>query len=318
MQLPSIYDNWAMRHLMSLKHLIAAGLEMFHLAPEWAVRALFYVYTPDYTYMNSGVRCLHLLCHHLNRLGYRSYVNTQVTNPNLNTPFADAAMLDQFRQNGLADIVIYPEIIAGNPLNAERVVRYLLNRPGYFTGVGVEAYGDGDFFIHFADEFLPTGLKSLRLQIPLVDQDVYRLPEQPVTRDTFSIYAARYQPDIASFPAWVTNQEIISLSAPRTPQSLASLYQRSRAFISGERTSACNEAIHCGCPVIIVPNEKFNHKPVVEFYDGCGFCIGFDQDRLEHATNTLALARHKYQAPLLDLDQSIEAFAVNACKQFGL
>jgi O-antigen biosynthesis protein len=268
--------------------------------------------------MLSGVRCLHLLCHHLNRLGYRSYVGTQVANPNLDTPFADAEMIDKFERNGLRSIVIYPDIVAGNPLHAKRIVRYLLNRPGYFTGVGAETYGEGDFFLHYANEFRPAGLQSQQLRIPLVDQEIYRLPEQPIMRDTFAVYTARHPLDAASFPSWITKPEIISSGAPRSPRSLASLYQRSRALITGERTAACLEAMHCGCPVIIVPNESFNHKPVVEFYDGCGFCIGFDRDGLEHATHTTALALRKYQARLRGLDGSIEDFVENACRYFGL
>lgn len=307
-----------MRHPISPKRLLAAALEMLHLAPARSRRALFYVVTPDYTYMHSGVRCLHLLCHHLNRLGYRSYVNTPVTNSKLNTPFVDPPMLGQFRKDGIVDIVIYPEVIEGNPFNAERVVRYLLNRPGYFTGVGLETYGADDFFLHFADEFLPVGLKSQRLRIPLVDQEVYRMPEHPVTRDAFAVYVDRYQPDVTSFPAWITNQEFISRSAPRDPQSLASLYRRSRALITGERTGACMEAIHCGCPVIIIPNEKFDLKPLVEFYGGFGFCNGFDQNKLEHATNTLARARKTYEKRFRGLDKSIRAFAENACRKFGV
>src|SRR5437588_2935093 len=89
-----------------------------------------------YSYMHSGVRCQHLLCHHLNRLGYRAYIGLhgrQVTNASLNTPAGDLDMLEQFRRDGVADIVIYPEVTQGNPLNAQRVVRYLLNRPGFFT-----------------------------------------------------------------------------------------------------------------------------------------------------------------------------------------
>jgi hypothetical protein len=287
-------------------------------APHLSAHMLFYVWTPDFTHMSSGVRCLHLLCHHLNRLGYKSYVSTPVTNPSFSTPFADHARLDQFRQDGLADIVIYPEIVAGNPLHAPRVVRYLLNRPGYFTGVGAEAYGADDFFLHYAEEFVPAGLNSLPLRIPVLDTEIYRLPERPVERNSFAVYAARYQPDLASFPAWVVNPELISAVTPRLPESLAKLYQRSRALITGERTAACIEAIHCGCPVIILPNKAFNHQPFVSYYNGGGFCVGFDEVALVQATKTAPFAREKYQERVRSLDKSIEAFVVATRCHFGL
>ena len=34
-----------------------------------------------------------------------------------------------------------PELVAGNPMDVPRLVRYLPSRPGYFTGVGIETYG---------------------------------------------------------------------------------------------------------------------------------------------------------------------------------
>ena len=279
---------------------------------------VYIVHSPSYTYMHSGVRCLHLLCHHLNRLGYRSYINTQVINPNFETPVADTEVLERLRREGSVEIVIYPEVTNGNPLNAERVVRYLLNKPGYLTGVGVEGFGLGDFFIHYADEFLPPGLKSLKVRIPLVDQDVYRPPEQWTLRDLFAVYTVRYQPDMASFPAWVRNVETISRARPREPPALVELYHRSRALISGERTSAINEAIHCGCPVIIIPNEEFEHRPVVEFYGGHGLVVGFDEVGLERAAQSLDFARTRYRMQFQNWDEALHSFVKHSRKHFGL
>jgi len=311
-------NRTATARTMSAAQFIETVLKGLRRASPRTSRAIFYIAAPDYTYMHSGIRCLHLLCHHLNRLGYRAHVSTQVTNPDLDTPYADDAMLDQSRRAGLIDIVIYPEVVAGNPLNAKRVVRYLLNKPGYFTGVGMETYGSGDFFVHFADEFAPPGKNSLRLRIPLVDQDIYRLPEKTNPRATFAIYSERYRPNTECFPPWITNQEIVSRSAPRTPKALSDLYQKSRALITGERTAACMEAIHCGCPVIMIPHDDFDHKPIVDFYRGYGFCIGFDMDSLSRATTTTHLARRKYRWLVRTLDQSIHAFARGACKHFDV
>ena len=50
-------------------------------------------------------------------------------------------MLDRQKQNGFGAITSYPEVMAGNPLDAPRVVRNLLSRPGYLIGVSIETYG---------------------------------------------------------------------------------------------------------------------------------------------------------------------------------
>lgn len=55
------------------------------------------------------------------------------------------------------DIVIYPEIITDNPLNAQKVVRFMLNRSG-FLGGGRVNYGDADFLLAYSNlvnEHLP-------------------------------------------------------------------------------------------------------------------------------------------------------------------
>src|SRR5262245_30196898 len=99
---------------MIVQRLLAALLQRLYPTYHRPLSVAFCVYSPDYTYMHSGVRCLHLLCHHLNRLGYRSYVTTQVTNPSLNTPVANTKMLERVRRDGIADIAIYPETTEGN------------------------------------------------------------------------------------------------------------------------------------------------------------------------------------------------------------
>ena len=139
-----------------------------------------------------------------------------------------------------------------------------------------------------------------------------------MARNGFAVYADRYKPDIASFPTWITNFDIISRAAPRDPQSLATLYRHSRALITGERSSALNEAIHCGCPVIIIPNEQFDHKPVVDFYGGDGIVLGFDQTELETATRTVVRAEKQYREQFRGWDKALHAFAKQACSYFGV
>ena len=57
-----LFSELLTRHPMSPNQLLAAALEMLNLAPPRPARAVFYVHAPDYTYMSSGIRCLHLLC----------------------------------------------------------------------------------------------------------------------------------------------------------------------------------------------------------------------------------------------------------------
>lgn len=79
---------------------------------------------------------LHFLCSQLNALGHKAtvhiYSNEQVTN------FGNPIGHDPDA------IVIYPEVITNNPLNAKKVVRYLLNKEAAIDGKPID-WGINDF-----------------------------------------------------------------------------------------------------------------------------------------------------------------------------
>ena len=219
---------------------------------------VFYIACPTYTETSSGVRCLYLLCDHLNRLGYEAFVTGAGAPPSLLAPQIDARVIEANRRLGIDDIVVYPEVVVGNPLKGEKVVRYLLNKPGLFNsvsmnsmgsflpldhGVGMEGYGTSDFFVHFAEEFRPEGLSSLLLTLPLTDRNVFRERKTQVRRRSFLLYSHRHTPDLSTLPRWVSPYTIVSMAKPRSAAELAALYQESIALVLWERSAAGAEAI---------------------------------------------------------------------------
>lgn len=87
----------------------------------------FIVWAPPYTHRSSGIRALYRLCHHLNASGYAAAMRGGGLPPNnWLTPFYNGKINNS--------IVIYPEIVSGNPLKAKKVVRWVLNDPGLLGG----------------------------------------------------------------------------------------------------------------------------------------------------------------------------------------
>lgn len=105
----------------------------------------YIAYTFSWDENNGGVIFMHNLVHELNRLGERAVLwkaapiykpgrrqrlrnwlrpESLVTNPMLNTPVA------RRRDLSANSIVIYPELVRGNPLKARHVARWLLYKPG--------------------------------------------------------------------------------------------------------------------------------------------------------------------------------------------
>src|SRR5919109_3289182 len=77
-------------------------------------RRIFYIDCPNYSHLSSGIRSLYLLCDHLNRLGCQAYVTGTGCPENLSAPRIEFNAIEANRRNGLDDIVVYPEVVAGN------------------------------------------------------------------------------------------------------------------------------------------------------------------------------------------------------------
>jgi hypothetical protein len=271
---------------------------------------LFYIWSPDYTYMHSGVRCLFLLCHHLNRLGYQAFITGRGAPSHLMVPFIGSDEIAKNRGAGIDDIVVYPEVVADNPLGGAKVVRYLLNRPGLMAkGVSMADYGRDDYFAHYAEEFRPAGVLSTLLIIPTIDLSIYFDTPQPRRRTGVLIYSVRYHPDLASIPKWATPYLVVSRQNQRDPETLAALYRESVALVTWERTAAVSEAIQCGCPVVVIPNPEFDHRPFLRTYHGFGVALGWNQGRLAWARRTIPIAKRLYRLRFVGLDQRIHRFA---------
>ncbi len=115
----------------------------------------FIIYTYRYNDDIGGIVVQHKLCHLLNELGQQAYLwpnykpiytkqnpiksilaflkyfrksihRKYAVNPLWNTPVADYKDLENA-------IVIYAEIVEGNPLQAKNVVRWLLHKPGFHS-----------------------------------------------------------------------------------------------------------------------------------------------------------------------------------------
>ena len=115
----------------------------------------YIIVTPSYVPNSGGIIALHKLCHDLNQMGERAYLhhlnvdkkNYFETNRHYQTPIADENIIRS------DSIILYPEIVNGNPLNGKNIVRWLLNRPGEIGGDGY--FEKNDLIYHYSSIHLP-------------------------------------------------------------------------------------------------------------------------------------------------------------------
>ncbi|HEV3317499.1 MAG TPA: hypothetical protein VG488_11035 [Candidatus Angelobacter sp.] len=128
----------------------------------------FIIYAPEYFDVSSGVRALYRLCHLLNCAGYEAAIY----------PFGDierhSAQLSPWNTPIFAEsrlpsgtVVIYPEIVSGNPLQAKQVVRWVLNYPGVIGGDLF--FGEDELVMVWDRKMLNRVNSSVRYQLDLAN-----------------------------------------------------------------------------------------------------------------------------------------------------
>ena len=88
----------------------------------------YYIFAPAFATQSEEALLLHRLCHALNLWGEEAYV-TEEGSTSLRTPRLTQELINAHLAAGRNPIVIYAGSVAGNPLSAVNVVRFLL-KPG--------------------------------------------------------------------------------------------------------------------------------------------------------------------------------------------
>jgi hypothetical protein len=134
----------------------------------------FIIYAPSYDERIGGSIVLHELCQILANLGYEASIwPADKVNRNSESFFkwleylfksilkyvfgyrfraGESYSLRIARESEIFDsVVIYPEVISGNPLGANKVVRWFLHSPSYHTGQFI--FGENELHFYFQEVF---------------------------------------------------------------------------------------------------------------------------------------------------------------------
>ncbi len=109
----------------------------------------YYIWAPDFDPHSGGILALNKLSHNLRSIGETSFLVSRTSDPSL-----DIVKTNKISNNSNT-VMIYPEIITGNPFGTKNVVRWLLNTPGVIAGDGI--YEDKDLVFKYNDFFEYSG-----------------------------------------------------------------------------------------------------------------------------------------------------------------
>lgn len=228
----------------------------------------FLIVAPVYNHKSAGICLLHKLCDALNKQGHfvalilTSSNNFQYTNNPIyfgpryiKYQLKDIYEYESFVKSG---VVIYPEIISGNPLNAQHVVRYMLNKEGKVSGNKTLA-SEQDFILAFSKEFhaQPNAILTGIVQ----NLEFNDFDSKPTDQRNLNLtYIGKGSTHQECFV--IPNSVEINRQYPTNQSQLAMLLKNTRYFFSWDTVSQINiDALFCGAIPVFMnakPHKNFD------------------------------------------------------------
>jgi len=297
----------------------------------------YIIYSPPFDENSGGAIVLHRLCDLLNNSGeeaymywydvnfpkinfekpfrslyrilrfiFKRYISPYKTNPQFKTPIANSNLIDE------DCIVVYPEIINGNPLNINNAVRWLLYRPGFHTGE--IKYNKNDIFFFFQKSFDDEKLNKFRdhyLNVVWIRDDIYK--QTNFGERQGSCYMLRK----GKGRKIVHDLEDSILLDNKTHIETAKIMNNCEYFICYDlHTMYTAYAVLCGCKVVVIPADgitKDQRQPNKVFQSGIAY--GFDD--LDEALRTRHLLYDALKKQEMEANKTVEFFIKRTYELFG-
>jgi len=235
----------------------------------------FLIYAPPYRNSSAGIRVLHRLAEELTKMGCNSFV------------FTDWHESDKLKPHIGECVVVYPEIIRGNPMGANNVVRYVLNTPG-FMGLSDTTYADSELVFVFNKTLLPAAQsatsqpldESRIMEISVIEPWLFKpKPEMAKVYDV-AFWVGKgvsiAQASLAKINEYLSGKKSLQITyqLPSTREGLALLFQSCHEFLTTDNfTAMIPEAKLCGCKATVmtadgpVPVEEDASRWSTMWYD---------------------------------------------------
>lgn len=233
---------------------------MLDLFPK--LKTPYLVWAPSWLEESSGARALHYLCHALNEMGQRAYMiqinQVYYLNYRLRTPLFTEAENNFYEHHGINPIVIYPDIVEGNPLSSRKVVRWLLAPRGKYGGS--TTFPETDKVYGYTKD-----IDENVLCLPTFDEAIYYPPKDDQTRSGACYYAHKYDR--------IHGNKLLPLTESMTrcegsPEQIANILRSHEKCYIYERSEIAVTALLCGCAIESVVTDYFDGVfPEEFFYD---------------------------------------------------
>ena len=187
-------------------------------------------------------------------LGESSYLYCTIKNPDYQGTIINLLEFNKLSKE--LTIVIYPEIIVGNPLNSSFVVRWLLNSPKIIAGDDI--YDKNDLVFKFVPNLKTNNEDKVCGELRAVELylDIFKDLKYPrITKNAHFIHKGKNK-NLIYHPT-----DSVLLQTHENFYDRAKLFNRIENFLSyDEMTFVSIQAALCGCNSIVVPKENLSKE----------------------------------------------------------
>jgi hypothetical protein len=273
----------------------------------------FVIFSPAYHESRGGTIALHKLCLLINELGYDAkmcpveknrVVRLDALSP---CPFE----IEQVEEGDLRGrIAVYPEIVSGNPLGSQRVVRWFLHKPGFHTN-RID-FGEGELYFFYKPEFNDERInpfKDRQLKVFDIKTDVYfDRGYSPRRGFCYLVRKGKGRP-LDYHPRGSIRIDDLS------HDKVAEIFNRCEFFMSYDMDSMYSRyAVMCGCKSILVPHEGLSKSDWLKAHEKV-YGIAYGYDDLPWAFKTKDRLLEKIESDLSMMKGQVERF-VNICSGY--
>lgn len=201
----------------------------------------YVIWTPAYAKSN-GIKVLHLLYKKLEEKRFNVWLYSQ--KPHLQGYKYIEKISKELKQNA---IVVYPEIVIGNPLGFQNVARYVLYYPGELGGT--RQFHHSEIIFTHNKKFYP---QAFLLTLPWIDETIFYEDDSEKIQDCYFVYKGGKYREAEETKGLLE----INMQYPKTSKELADLLRRTKTLYSYDAcSSVLDEAVLCGATVKIITQD---------------------------------------------------------------
>lgn len=206
-------------------------------------------------------------------------------------------------------IVVYPEVVRGNFLNAEKVIRWFLYFNNYLTDS--EYYDENDKFICYRQIFNDWNLNpdGNNIYISSYDLELYKQTNYGIREGC--CYIIRKGSTRKDLPTEF-NGPIIDKFSEIEKVEMFNKYKY--CYCYDTQTAYVDIAALCGCIPIVVPEKGKTRLDYLKKGDH-GYGVAYGKDEIQYAIKTREKLIEVYKEKEIENNQNIDKF-IKLCKQY--